>query len=231
MKPHSFPRSTSLLAACLTLACSLNTAFAAVIVTTDNADTTASSADLLQTAFFSESTTGTLTLGDTSLRDGTAFALGSQYSWGDGNIYSGSTLTYTFDTIASPGGYVIDEINFFTGWRGSNGDRHRMANFNVHYATVASPTDFSNVIITGGSGGLFTQNAGDGGSTTGRYGVVDDGSAALATGVAAIRISFVTVQNGHIGMSEIDILGSAIPEPSTALLGGLGLLALLRRRR
>jgi hypothetical protein len=33
-------------------------------------------------------------------------------------------------------------------------------------------------------------------------------------------------------MSEIDILGTAIPEPSSAaLLGGLGMLALLRRRR
>jgi hypothetical protein len=62
--------------------------------------------------------------------------------------------------------------------------------------------------------------------------VVDNGSAALATGVAAIRISFVNVQNGAIGMSEIDILGTAIPEPSSAaLLGGLGMLALLRRRR
>ncbi len=165
----------------------------------------------------------------TDLRNGTAFALGSQYNWGGGNISSGSTLTYTFDTVASPGGYVIDEINFFTGWRGPNGDRHQMANFNVTYATVASPLDFSNSIITGGSGGFFTQ-AGDG-STTGRYGVVDNGSAALATGVAAIRISFVNVQNGAIGMSEIDILGTAIPEPSAALLGGLGLLALLRRRR
>jgi hypothetical protein len=209
----------------------VNTAVAAVIVTTNNADTTASSTDLLQTAFSSESTTGTINLGLTSLRNGTAFALGSQYNWGGGNITTGSTLTYTFDTVASPGGYVIDEINFFTGWRGPNGDRHRMANFDVAYATVASPLDFSNVIITGGSGGFFTQNAGDGGSTTGRYGVVDDGSAALATGVAAIRISFVNVQNNAIGMSEIDILGTAIPEPSASLLGGIATLLLLRRRR
>jgi hypothetical protein len=209
-----------------------STSQAAVIVTTNNSDTTASSTDLLQTAFSSQSTTGNITLDTTDLRDGTAFALGSQYNWGGGNIRNGSTLTYTFDTVASPGGYVINEINFFTGWRGTNGDRHQMTNFNVAYATVALPLDFSNVIITGGSGGLFTQNFLDGGSTTGRYGVVDNGSAALATGVAAIRISFVNVQNGAIGMSEIDILGTAIPEPSSAaLLGGLGMLALLRRRR
>lgn len=221
------------IANCLVLCSALiaSTSQAAVIVTTNNSDTTASSTDLLQTAFSSQSTTGTINLGITDLRNGTAFALGSQYNWGGGNISNGSTLTYTFDTVASPGGYVINEINFFTGWRGPNGDRHRMANFDVAYATVASPLNFSNVIITGGSGGFFTQNALDGGSTTGRYGVVDNGSAALATGVAAIRISFVSVENGAIGMSEIDILGTAIPEPSSAALLGLGGLALILRRR
>ena len=36
-------------------------------------------------------------------------------------------------------------------------------------------------------------------------------------------------QNGYVGYKEIDV--QVIPEPSAALLGGLGMLFLLRRRR
>ncbi|MDB4288924.1 PEP-CTERM sorting domain-containing protein, partial [bacterium] len=54
----------------------------------------------------------------------------------------------------------------------------------------------------------------------------------LATGDT---IDFVVGQNGHFGADEIALQASigvdTIPEPSTALLGGLGLLGLLRRRR
>jgi uncharacterized protein (TIGR03382 family) len=32
-------------------------------------------------------------------------------------------------------------------------------------------------------------------------------------------------------MNNVDVTFTAVPEPSTALLGGLGVLALLRRRR
>lgn len=35
----------------------------------------------------------------------------------------------------------------------------------------------------------------------------------------------------RVGLSEIVFQGTAVPEPSSALLGGLGMLALLRRRR
>ncbi len=36
---------------------------------------------------------------------------------------------------------------------------------------------------------------------------------------------------GHINLDTVSFNGTVIPEPSSALLGGLGLLALLRRRR
>jgi len=35
----------------------------------------------------------------------------------------------------------------------------------------------------------------------------------------------------YIGLSEVQFTGTAVPEPNAALLGGLGVLALLRRRR
>lgn len=53
--------------------------------------------------------------------------------------------------------------------------------------------------------------------------------------VRLIRFDIITHHNGGseeiTGLSEVRFDGVLVPEPSTALLGGLGLLALLRRRR
>jgi len=45
----------------------------------------------------------------------------------------------------------------------------------------------------------------------------------------ALEIMTAHTTNGRVGFDEAAI--TAIPEPSAALLGGLGFLALLRRRR
>jgi MYXO-CTERM domain-containing protein len=53
-------------------------------------------------------------------------------------------------------------------------------------------------------------------------------------GATAIRIGFWQgTYNGSVaaGLDNVAVSVTAIPEPSAALLGGLGLLALLRRRR
>lgn len=56
------------------------------------------------------------------------------------------------------------------------------------------------------------------------------------TGVQAVRITANAAasangQNGAFVFREFDVIGVAIPEPSSALLGAVGVLALLRRRR
>lgn len=61
-------------------------------------------------------------------------------------------------------------------------------------------------------------------------------TAALTSGTNTIKISTDYYTNGggwNLGIDNLQFDGTiaAIPEPSTALLGGLGLLALLRRRR
>lgn len=72
-----------------------------------------------------------------------------------------------------------------------------------------------------GPGGAFTPNEffiGSSGNTTGHFtGSIDD----------------VRIYNTALSKSELDTIRAAmaVPEPSAALLGGVGLLLLLRRRR
>ena len=56
---------------------------------------------------------------------------------------------------------------------------------------------------------------------------------AAQTNVQAIQFSNIVNggDGGRLGISEIRFVGEAVPEPSAALLGGLGALLLLRRRR
>jgi len=79
---------------------------------------------------------------------------------------------------------------------------------------------------------IITTNQTGGSLLTRTY---DNTSAPLISGVDAIRFNFFDPNGEAIERTvyrEIDVIGTAtIPEPSDALLGGLGLLALLRRRR
>jgi MYXO-CTERM domain-containing protein len=68
---------------------------------------------------------------------------------------------------------------------------------------------------------------------TATYAAGDFGSKSITVnnvaGGTGIRIGFWST--GDAGLDNVAVSVTAIPEPSAALLGGLGLLALLRRRR
>lgn len=86
---------------------------------------------------------------------------------------------------------------------------------------VGTPTVFDQVVVTGETFNPATETQAKM-SITG----ID------ATGIAGIRFLWPDGQeNGAVGYSELDVFGSPIPEPSSALLLGLSSLALLRRRR
>lgn len=76
-------------------------------------------------------------------------------------------------------------------------------------ATVTAPTFFSDTVTTAGDGFAFSANS--------VFRIVGDNDGG---------------GNGApFNIDDFSVTSNAIPEPSTALLGGLGVLALLRRRR
>jgi hypothetical protein len=143
-------------------------------------------------------------------------------------------LLYAF----TAGAATIGSISMYSGWN----DNGRMEqHFSVYTTTDVSVTGSSTwtLLTTVGGGGSngATQFAG-GGDTSLKVTIFDNASAILASGITGLRFNFGGngnlvggggQQNGFVGYKEIDV--QVIPEPSAALLGGLGMLALLRRRR
>jgi hypothetical protein len=176
------------------------------------------STDLLQTSL--SSVTGEVA--NQNLRNGTT---GTAYENTVGNlanisVTNGYDTTYELDISTNTYGYDIITINLFSGWI----DDRASQQYTISYSLVGSATfaTLTGVQSLQGNGSLLTST-------------YDDTSAPLLTGVDAVRFTFV-YPNNEFGRApvyrEIDVIGTAtIPEPSAAILGGLGMLCLLRRRR
>jgi len=219
---------TAALIASSNAAITLNTAGFAV-----GAPPTVSNTDLGQSAAISLSAGG-LSNGAvlTSLNDG----LTGTPTATDGTnaaLDAPDTVVFTFDTTVNTLGYDITEIFTTAGWNTGGGGRanqgyqvdltyvdgttatliagaHHQPNVPTQFWTTVQFTDSSNSVLTS-----------------------VDGSVA-ATGVASISFDITNnaVPGGIVIFREFDIFGTAtIPEPSSALLSGLGLLLFLRRRR
>jgi hypothetical protein len=204
---------------------------AAVVVSGsgNNSGFAVSTSDLLQTQL--ASTTNNITLNGAenstwsggatvvSLTDG-LFPTSPNSSTGSLAI-SGGNVVYELNTTVNTFGYDISSIGIFSGW---NDDGRDGINVTVSYATVAAPLTFVDITTaTQDDGSARFENANINETVSPNV---------LASGVKSIRFTFNSPENAGAGYKELDVIGVAtVPEPSTALLGGLGILALMRRRK
>lgn len=188
-------------------------------------------------------TVSTTDLADTSQGGSTSFTGTANYSSSaakviDGRIYNGFGTGNTEDTLTPSVGntLTLNLATFALGWDISSivvltGVGNLQSGRSDHSYTIALSTDgttfgtpFINVNNT-------TISAAGGGEV--RMTIADNPSVPLGTGIKAVRFVFGNAWDYSENMyREIDVLGVAsVPEPSGALLGGLGVLLLLRRRR
>ncbi len=190
---------------------------------------TPSGADLLQGGGITTTSSGNFqdegSAGIPSLTDG-AFGPGGGGANGQSSSASGNGgefITFGLDLAASPGGYSLSGVDVYAGWDGFRGGQ----NFQLSYSLVADPGTFLSL----GSVDLdATSNNAPGGNVNTRS-MLRDADGELATGVAAVRISFNDVTFGFAGYREMDVFGTPVPEPSTATFAAAGAALLLRRRR
>lgn len=184
-------------------------------------------------------TVSTTDLADTSQGGSTSFTGTANYSSSaakviDGLIYNGRGTEYTEDTLTPSVGntLTLNLATFALGWDISSivvltGVGNSQSGRSDHSYTIALSTDGT----TFGTPFIDVNNNTVGGEV--RMTIADNTSVPLGTGIKAVRFVFDNATGLSENMyREIDVLGVAsVPEPSGALLGGLGVLLLLRRRR
>jgi hypothetical protein len=192
---------------------------------------TPSGSDLLQAGGITTTSTGDFTnegiQGLAALTDGLIGSAGGQGSnppgLGAAGGEAGELITFGLDLTASPGGYSISGVDVYAAWDGFRGGQK----YSLSYSLVGSPSTFLSL----GSVDLDANaNNAPGGNVNTRS-MWRDADGELATGVAAVRITFDNVTFGFAGYREMDVFGTPVPEPTTAMFGVLGTLVFLRRRR
>ena len=138
-------------------------------------------------------------------------------------IHNGAVITYTLNLATSPAGYNITNISTYTGWADGGRDAQQ---YTVSYSTVLAPNTFlpiatvnynpPPVVAPSDTRVVLTDSLG--------------GNVAIAT--AKLQFSFPTVENGFVLYRELDVSGSAVPEPfGAAFIALIGSWITMRRRR
>jgi hypothetical protein len=137
---------------------------------------------------------------------------------------TGTFVTYELDLAASPLGYNLSRVDVFGGWNDSGRDQQA---YTVQYSTVASPAAFIDLANVS-----FNPTIPADTQTANRVTITEDTLPNLATGVAAVRINFSpATENGYSGYAEVDVIGTAVPEPAGMALIALACAVALRRQR
>ncbi len=203
-------------------------AHAGVVVTNTtqyNAGFTVSNTDLLQQHLSSSTYTGNYTvenaLGAAAFTNGIYGGQGNQGNGGQAATgVGGNVATYMFDRA-----YNLSSIDSYAGWDAYRGGQ----SYDVYYATFANPSTW--LLLAS----VYNDATGVGiGNTNTRANIVSS-SGFLASNVAGVRFNFKdNLNQGYNGYREIDVQGSAVPEPSSIALFGLalaGIAAFTRRQR
>lgn len=221
----------------------------AAITLTENFDTAAApaSADLVQGFFSSitgwgESATGTTGgfndfIGTTT--SGTTTATFTPFG-GTGATPGISTVGYLYRELGTLGGdtsITIGGVNYNRSRAPSTTptSQFNTLRFELFSLDAASTFTFeesgNDILGIGTSLGSFDVNASTTPGASVSFSQMIDVSAVAADARIFLRISNPGTQNGTQAAFVDNLSIVSIPEPSAALLGGLGMLALLRRRR
>ncbi len=155
-----------------------------------------------------------------------------------GAIAAGQTITVTFDAVVD--GYLVENGGLFSGAPGNGSDldaylvlfdgastRNDVRTFNNNTSAILASLTGNQGVTTSYQSFQFSYVVGDN--------VIDNNGAASGASTTwnpALLGHDIAIRFGENNNAIIDNVSvTIIPEPSTALLGGLSLLALLRRRR
>jgi fibronectin-binding autotransporter adhesin len=164
---------------------------------------------------------------------------------GDGIQTLGGTSTYTGDTLVSAGTLFVngslsaatnDVTVATTGAIGGDGSIAGSLAFASGADFVFSTTMTLDVAgaVTFGSFGIADLVGLDSSVAVGTYTLINGGTVDFTNVINVGLANAVSLGGGksaYLQSGSLQVVVTAIPEPGTALLGGLGILALLRRRR
>ena len=184
-----------------------------------------SNTDLLQKHLSSSTYTGNFTaentLGSAAFTNGIYGGQGNQGNGGEAATgMGGNVATYMFDAA-----YNLTSIDSYAGWDAYRGGQ----SYDVFYATYDAPSTW--LLLAS----VYNNATGAGIGNTNTHANIVSGSGFLAHNVAGVRFNFKDdLSFGYNGYREIDVQGSAVPEPGSIALFGLalaGIAAFGRRQR
>jgi hypothetical protein len=136
-----------------------------------------------------------------------------------GTINIGDLVTYNLGGL-----FNLSQVDVFAAWNDSGRDQ---SSFNL--AVSANGVDYTTI----GSYTKFPDN--DTGThttpVTNLHSFVDDGAADIATAVRYVQLQITNADNNWSGLAEVDVFGTAVPEPASFALCGLAGLALALQRK